>query len=86
MIKFVRSLPLSNIAFKDLKRTMVLLNNALPYMFYYLKEPNIPATTNVLEGFYSRLKADYRRHRGLSQKHKIHYLKWYCFFKNNNIL
>jgi len=85
-MKFVRSLPLSNIAFKDLKRTMVLLNNALPNMFYYLKELNIPATTNVLEGFYSRLKADYRRHRGLSQKHKIHYLKWYCFFKNNNIL
>ena len=53
-------------------------------MFHYLKEPNIPSTTNALEGYYSPLKADYRRHRGLSQKHKIHYLKWYCFFKNSN--
>ena len=81
---FVKSLPIINIAFKDLKRTMVLINNALPDMFHYLKEPNIPATTNVIESFYSRLKADYRRHRGLTQKHKIHYLKWYCYYKNNN--
>ena len=82
---FVKSLPISNIAFKDLKRTMVLINNALPNMFHYLKEPNIPATTNTLESFYSRLKADYRRHRGLIQKNKIRYLKWYCFFKSSNI-
>jgi len=81
---FVKSLPATNIAFKDLKRTMVLINNALPNMFHYLKELNIPATTNVLESFYSRLKADYQRHRGLSQKNKIHYLKWYCYYKNNN--
>lgn len=73
---FVKSLPITNIAFKDLKRTMVLINNALPDMFHYLEEPNIPATTNTLESFYSRLKADYRRHRGLTQMHKIHYLKW----------
>lgn len=78
---FVRSLPSGNIAFKDLKRTIVLLNNALPDMFHYLKEPIIPGTTNALEGFYSRLKADYRRHRGITQKHKIHYLKWYCDLK-----
>lgn len=82
--EFVKSLPVINIAFKDLKRTIVLINNALPDMFHYLEEPCIPATTNTIESFYSRLKADYRRHRGLIQQHKIHYLKWYCFFKNSN--
>ena len=81
---YVKTLPVNNIAFKDLKRTIVLINNALNDMFYFLNEPNITSTTNVLEGYYSRLKADYRRHRGLSQKHKINYLKWYCFLKNNN--
>jgi len=81
---FVKSLPITNIAFKDLKRTMALINNALPDMFHYLKEPNIPATTNTLESFYSRVKSDYRRHRGLTQMHKIHYLKWYCYLKNSN--
>ncbi|MCK4234774.1 hypothetical protein KAX75_10115 [candidate division WOR-3 bacterium] len=80
--KFIKSLPVSNVAFKDIKRTIVLINNALPDMFYYLKDPNIPATTNTIESFYSRVKADYRRHRGLTQIHKIHYLKWYCYFKN----
>ena len=78
---FIRSLPSGNIAFKDLKRTIALLNNALPDMFHYLKEPIIPKTTNALESFYSRLKADYSRHRGITQKHKIHYLKWYCDLK-----
>jgi len=36
-----------------------------------------------LEGFHSRFKADYRRHRGLSKEHKIGYLHWYCYLKNN---
>jgi transposase-like protein len=83
---FIQSLPKTNIAFKDLKRTIVLINNALPEMFRYLKNPLLPATTNTLESFYSRLKSDYRRHRGLSQNNKISYLKWYCHCKNSNIL
>lgn len=81
---FVQSLPRTTIAFIDLKRTMGLINNALPDMFHYLKDQRTPATTNLLESFYSRLKADYRRHRGMSQDHKLSYLKWYCYFKNSN--
>lgn len=83
-LEFVRSLPKGNVAFKDLKRTITLINNALPNMFYYLKDPNVHKTSNALEGFYSRLKSDYQRHRGLSQEHKIQYLKWYCYFKNGH--
>jgi len=81
---FIKSLPRTTVAFKDLKRTVVLINNALPDMFHYLQDSNVPATTNSIESFYSRLKADYRRHRGLTQINKIHYLKWYCYFKNTN--
>lgn len=81
--EFVQSLPKTTVAFKDLKRTIVLIKNALPDMFRYLGN-SLPATTNVLESFYSRLKADYRRHRGLSQNNKICYLKWYCHYKNTN--
>lgn len=79
---FVASLPSNNFEFRDLKRTIVLLNNALPDMFHYLNDPNIPHTTNTLESFHSRLKADYRRHRGLTTKHKLSYLNWYSYFKN----
>jgi transposase-like protein len=79
----VQALPRSTVAYKDLARTIVLINNALPDMFYYLEDPKVPATTNALEGFHSRLKADYRRHRGLSKEHRISFLNWYCYFKNH---
>lgn len=80
---FIRSLSSSNIAFKDLKKTMNLINNALPDMFHFLKEQNVHSTTNALESFHSRLKADYQRHRGLTEQHKVQYLAWYCYFKNH---
>lgn len=79
---FVLSLPNSTVEFKDLKRTVALIRNALPDMFHYLQDPNIPSTTNSLEGFFSHLKTDYQRHRGLSKNHRISYLNWYCHFKN----
>lgn len=80
--EFIASLPKSIIAFKDLQRTIVLINNALPDMFYYLYDAKICSTTNALEGFHSRLKTDYQRHRGLSKQHKINYIHWYCYLKN----
>jgi len=81
---FVSSLPRTHVACKDLRRTMSLINHALPDMFYYLNDKNIHATTNALEGFHSRLKSDYRRHRGLTKTHRLQYINWYCFFKNNS--
>jgi hypothetical protein len=80
--EFISSLPKSIIAFKDLQRTLVLINNALPDMFYYLDDDNICSTTNALEGFHSRLKSDYQRHRGLTKQHRINYIHWYCYLKN----
>lgn len=80
---FVLALPRTQVAYKDLKRTMALIKNALPDMFYYLDDPAIHKTTNALEGFYSRLKNDYRSHRGLCRKHRTSYLSWYCHFKNH---
>ena len=78
----ILSLPRSTIAFKDLQRTMVLLNNALPDMFHYLTNANVHSTTNALEGFHSRLKSDYQRHRGLTKEHRIQYIRWYCYYQN----
>jgi len=79
---FVASLPKANIAFKDLKKAIILINNALPDMFHYLTNKHVHATTNALEGFHSRLKTDYQRHRGLAKHNKVQYLSWYCYFKN----
>lgn len=79
---FIASLPTNQVAFKDLRRTASLIEHALPDMFHYLDDPNIHKTSNALESYFSRLKADYQRHRGLTQEHKIQYLKWYCYYKN----
>jgi len=79
---FIKSLPRDKVEFKDLKRTIVLIKNALQNMFFYLIDHHIHATTNALEGFHSRLKTDYQRHRGLTKQHRIHYIHWYCYFKN----
>ena len=81
--KFVKSLPRSDVACKDLKKTMVLIDHALPDMFHYLDDQKVESTCNRIEGLFSRLKADFRRHRGLSDDHKKAYLKWYCYFHNH---
>jgi len=81
---YVLSLPRTTVASKDLRRTMVLINNALADMFYYLEDGHIHATTNALEGFHSRLKADYHRHRGLSREHRVQYIHWYCYYENDS--
>jgi len=80
---FIKRLPRNSVANIDLKKAMGLINNALPDMFHYIDDPFIASTTNLLENFYSQLKHHYRSHRGLTEKHKISYLKWFCYLKNN---
>lgn len=78
---FIKQLPRHSVANIDLKRTVGLISNALPNMFHFLKDRNIASTTNFLENFYSQLKHQYQRHRGLTETHKIAYLKWFCYLK-----
>jgi hypothetical protein len=68
--------------FSDLKRARSMLLKALPDMFHYLADSNIPATTNGLEGYFSRLKRDYRNHRGLMSAKRLNYFSWYLYLKN----
>lgn len=65
--------------FSDIKRACSMLLKALPDMFHYLDDYNIPKTTNGLEGYFSRLKQNYRNHRGLKPEKRANYFKW--FFK-----
>ncbi len=80
--EFIASLPRGEVAARDLKRTVALISHALPHMFYFLDDKAVHSTTNALEGFHSRLKADYQRHRGLSKSHKIQFINWYCHYEN----
>jgi transposase-like protein len=66
--------------FSDVKRARSMLRLALPDMFHYLDDPNIPTTTNGLEGYFSRLKSHYRQHRGLRPRKRPNYFAWYFHF------
>lgn len=67
--------------FSDIKRARSMLIKALPDMFHYLDDSNIPKTTNGLEGYFSRLKQNYRNHRGLKPEKRANYFKWFFFLK-----
>ena len=64
---------------RKLRAVRSLLSNSLPDLFHYVRYPEIPRTTNHVEGgINSRIKDLYRRHRGLSLERKTiltaHYL------------
>lgn len=82
---FIKALPKESIANKDLQKTVRLIDNALPDMFHYLNNTTIASTTNYLEGLYSQIKHHYRSHRGLTEQHKQSFLRWFCYFKNQQI-
>lgn len=68
---------------KLLRRTRTLIKNALPNMFHYLDNPNIPKSTNGLECRFSYLKNNLNIHRGLSKKNRKNFILWYHYFKYN---
>ena len=67
---------------KLLRRSYFTIKRALPNMFHYLLDPDIPSTTNGIEGFFGHLKNHLDLHRGLSIQHRIDFIKWYVFFAN----
>lgn len=68
--------------FSDLKRARSMLMKALPNMFHYLKNKNIPSTTNMAEGYFSFMKFRYRDHRGLAPKKRRSFFNWFFFFRS----
>ena len=75
--RLIKNQPERGRVFSDLKKARSMLLKALPNMFQYLDDPNIPATTNALEGYFSRLKSRYRNHRGLAKRKRANYFDWY---------
>lgn len=58
------------------------LANALPHLFNYLNDAEIPYSTNQLEGYFAHLKEKLTLHRGLRFQNKKNFIKWYLYFKN----
>lgn len=63
----------------DLQRARSMLFNALPYMFQYLNDATIPFSTNMAEGYFSRLKKRYRAHQGIVHRYRKEYFRWYFY-------
>ncbi len=76
----IRHRPETGQVFSDIKRARSMLLRALPDMFHYLDDPLIPISTNSLEGYFSRLKARYRQHRGLRKENRNGYFQWYFHY------
>ena len=75
----VDSCPEKGKVFSDIKRARSMLLNALPNMFHFLDNTNITHTTNAIEGYFSRLKRNYRNHRGLHPDKRYNYFRWFFF-------
>jgi len=67
-----------------LRRTTVMILNALPDMFHYIDNRMIPKSTNSLESFFGHLKDSLSIHRGLSYPNRKAYILWYLHLKNLN--
>jgi len=69
---------------KSLRQAWSHLANALPHLFCYLNDPEIPYSSNQIEGYFSHLKEKLTLHRGLRFEKKKNFIKWYIHFKNQN--
>ena len=76
----IRTKPGIGKVFGDVKRARSMLLKALPDMFNYLDNENVPKTTNGAEGYFGRMKQKYRQHPGLSDCRKVAFFQWFIYF------
>jgi hypothetical protein len=65
-----------------IRRSFFTIKRALPNMFCYLENANIPKTTNGIESYFGHLKNHLDLHRGLTRQNRISFIKWYIYFRN----
>jgi Transposase, Mutator family len=71
---------------RSIRRSFFTMKRALPNMFCYLDDSNIPKTTNGIESYFGHLKNHLDLHRGLTKNNRINFIKWYIYFKNKSKL
>lgn len=71
---------------KLIRRSFFTIKRALPNMFCYLTNSNIPKTTNGIESYFGHLKNHLDLHRGLTKNNRINFIKWYIYFRNKSQL
>lgn len=66
---------------KNLWASSSLLIHAIPHLFSYINDRDIPKTTNELEGYFTHLKEKPALHKGLKFEKRKHFIKWYLYLK-----
>lgn len=69
---------------KNLHLATTLIIKAIPNMFCFLDDNEIPYCTNKIEGFFAHLKGKLAPHHGLRFNAKRNFIKWYLYFKNQD--
>lgn len=67
---------------KNLRAACSHLINAIPHLFSYINDAEIPKTTNELEGYFTHLKEKLTLHKGLRFEKRKNFIKWYIYLKN----
>ena len=67
---------------KNLHAACIHIIHAVPHLFSYVNDPEIPKTTNELEGYFMHLKEKLTLHKGLRFEKKKNFIKWYLHLKN----
>ncbi len=70
---------------RNLRKVIRHILEALPDMWHYLDNKEIPKDTNGLEGRLTDLKHKFVNHRGLKRTKREQYLGWYLNTKNAQI-
>jgi hypothetical protein len=63
----------------DLALAAHMVVRFLPDPLHFVDNAGISSSTNPLEGYFSRVKENYRRHRALPRKYREHYFQRYFF-------
>ena len=67
---------------RKLRATRSLIRNSIPNLFTYVSHPEVPRTSNHVEGgVNSRLKELLRSHRGISLEKRVALASWYLAFR-----
>lgn len=67
---------------KHLRAACTHIINAIPHLFAYINDRELPKTTNELEGYFTHPKEKLTLHKGLLFDKRKNFLKWYIHFKN----
>ena len=66
---------------RDLLKSIILIENALPNLFHYLGDKKISKTTSQLEGYFKQIQRIRGfQHCGLTKQHLFDFIKWKIYF------